>query len=204
MQAPQRRAEPLDPKRRRILIAVIAGVVVLGAAAGAIAMAVRGDDEQAALAGSSCKLQTFADQLEEKRFKNKSHFMKVPKDFEYNSFPPTSGPHHPEPAVWDAYDRPVPQLHLIHNLEHGGIVVQYGDGVSQATVNKILGWYREDPNGMIVAPLAKLENKIALTAWTHLATCSRFDEEAFSSFRDLYRFKGPERFPEELLTPGSQ
>ena len=187
-----------------MIIAIAAGVVVLGAAAGAIAMAFGGDDERAAFAGSPCKVRTFPDQLDNDRFRNKSHFTRVPKDFEYNSFPPTSGPHHPEPAVWDAYDRPVPQLQLIHNLEHGGIVVQYGDVVSEATITKILGWYRAEPNGMIVAPLPKLEDKIALTAWTHLATCSSFDEEAFSSFRDLYRFKGPERFPEELLTPGAQ
>ena len=75
--------------------------------------------------------------------------------------------------------------------------------MDQAAIDQIVAWYREDPNGMIVAPLPKLGDEIALTAWRHLATCSGFDEEAFSSFRDDYRFKGPERFPPELLAPGS-
>jgi len=54
-----------------------------------------------------------------------------------------------------------------------------------------------------MAPLPKLGDKIALTAWTHLASCSTFDESAFKAFRDAYRGKGPERFPVSQLTPGT-
>ena len=49
----------------------------------------------------------------------------------------------------------------------------------------------------------KLGDKIALTAWTQLATCTRFDEKAFSAFRDAFRGKGPERFPVSSLKPGT-
>ncbi len=37
----------------------------------------------------------------------------------------------------------------------------------------------------------------------YLATCTKFDEDAFSTFRDELRFRGPERFPPDSLQPGS-
>ena len=59
-------------------------------------------------------------------------------------------------------------------------------------------------------------SKVYLTAWTVeiqdgnvvsgtnvVATCSRFGENAFKTFRDEFRGKGPERFPVGQLTPGT-
>ena len=91
----------------------------------------------------------------------------------------------------------------VHNLEHGGIVVQWGSKVAPATVEQLRSFWQESPNGMLMAPLPKLGGKIALTAWTNLATCSAFDETGFKAFRDAYRGKGPERFPVSQLTPGT-
>ena len=59
-------------------------------------------------------------------------------------------------------------------------------------------------------------DKIALGAWTvpddfepggtngtaYLATCPKFDQDAFATFRDELRFRGPERFPPDSLQPG--
>ncbi len=129
------------------------------------------------------------------------HVTELPEGFEYNSFPPTSGPHHPEPAPWNAYTEPVPQLHLVHNLEHGGVVVQYGPDVGEETVRSLLEWYATDPDGIVVAPLPELGAAVALTAWQHLLTCDGFDEAAFTTFRDEYRFNGPEKIPREHMKP---
>jgi hypothetical protein len=120
----------------------------------------------------------------------------------YKTVPPTSGPHYFIPAVWDIYDRPVNDVQSVHNLEHGGIVIRYGDEVPRETVDRIAEFYRESPNGMLVAPLPGLGNKVALTAWTHLSTCTEFDEGAFKAFRDAYRGNGPEPFKAEDLQPG--
>jgi Protein of unknown function (DUF3105) len=146
------------------------------------------------------------------------HVTKPPKRSEYNSFPPTSGPHHPVPAPFGVYDEPVEQYRLVHNLEHGGVVIQYGKDVPQETVNQVLDWYRDDPNGIVIAPLPGLGREFALTAWTSeearpggsppagmgvLAESTRFDKKAFDAFMDDYAFKGPERFPKDALAPGS-
>lgn len=44
---------------------------------------------------------------------------------EYNSNPPTSGPHYPEWTRAGAYDKPVSDGHLLHSLEHGYVVISY-------------------------------------------------------------------------------
>jgi hypothetical protein len=143
------------------------------------------------------------------------HVEDPPKRSEYNTWPPTSGPHHPSYAPFDIYTEPVEQYRFVHNLEHGGITIQYGSNVPPAEVAKIENWYREDPNGLLVAPLPELDDQIALTAWTTpaddpgargtgvLAKLPRFDERAFDAYKSAYAFRGPERFPKDTLLPGT-
>jgi len=97
----------------------------------------------------------------------------------------------------------VRQMLLVHNLEHGGIVVQYGDQVPTETVDQIRAWYSDNPNGKVVAPLPALKDKVAVTAWTHVMTCPGFNQEAFDKFTEAFRYKGPERFPPSALEPGT-
>ena len=186
------------------MLVVLVAVVVVASAAVGLALAMRGGGGADAGAGA-CRVETFPVQ-------GREHVLALKKGFKYNSIPATSGPHHPDPAVWNVYEQPVDEIHLVHNLEHGGIVVQYGHEVRPKTQTAIVEWYRGDPNGIVVAPLPpklermkpELASRIVLTAWQHLATCPRFDEAAFESFRDEYRGEGPERFPVELLEPGAQ
>lgn len=172
------------------VLAVVALAIGLTTALGG------GSDANAALTAAGCTDVTLPSQGQE-------HLSTAgPKEgFEYNSFPPTSGPHDSAWALWNIYDRPVQQVKVVHNLEHGGIVVQYGDEVPQATVDQIRAWYLEDPTALLVAPLPALGDKVAMTAWTHLATCPTFDEKAADAFRDAHILEGPERFPAERLQP---
>jgi hypothetical protein len=144
-----------------------------------------------------------------------THLASIDAKPHYNSFPPTSGPHYYLPARWNIYTFAIPQVALVHNLEHGGIVVQYGKRVPKATVRKIRAWYLEDSTGLVVAPLPALGAKIALTAWNAppykqgaekqdagrgwLASCSRFDAAVFTAFVKTHRFKAGERFPRSAL-----
>lgn len=135
---------------------------------------------------------------------------------EWNSNPPTSGPHAGQWVIWGEYEEPIRLAEAVHNLEHGGIVVYYGPDVPDGEVAELRSFYRGEPAGMLLSPLESLGDRIALTAWFApgapedaestqgiLAECTRFDEGAFERFRDAYRFKGPERIPEESLQPGS-
>ncbi len=207
VQAPQRRdtvraPAATDQRQRLILIGfAVSGVVAVAAVIAVIVLLTGGGgggngDLAATMRTAGFTLQTFKDQ-------GRKHTSNINAKIKYNSFPPTSGEHYFQPAIWDLYSDPVPQVQLVHNLEHGGIVIQYGSDVPKATIDQIDAFYREDATALLVAPLSALKNKIALTAWTHLATGTRFDEKAFSAFRDAYRFKGPEKFPPEALQPGT-
>jgi hypothetical protein len=126
---------------------------------------------------------------------------------EWSTDPPSAGGHYPLWAVWDFYDSPVNPRRIVHNEEHGGVIIWWGDKVPAATIAKLRAFYDESPEGMVGTPYPSLGNKIALTAWTRLpgsyyekgnygmgriAICSRFDETAFRAFRDAFRGKGPE------------
>ena len=104
----------------------------------------------------------------------------------------------------------------MHNQEHGGVVLHYGN-VGAAQLEEIREWWRNDPNGIVVSPLPSLGTGIALTAWNAdlagagqeatdqrgiLAKCPRFDAGAAAAFVDEYGFRGPERFDRSMLTPG--
>jgi hypothetical protein len=199
--AASRKATP-SSRRTKLVVWAVVGVLVVAAAAVGIVIALSsgggGAEPAAAAADTSCTREDFPSM-------GRQHVETLKSDFTYNSTPATSGPHYPIPAVWNVYGEPVEEIRLVHNLEHGGVIVQYGDQVPQTTVDEILAWYQPDPNGVIVAPKPELGADIALTAWTHLMTCTNgFEEAAFSSFRDDYRFKGPEAFPPQALAPGNQ
>jgi hypothetical protein len=177
-----------------ILYALAAsGLVLLGAVVLFLAFAARGEssDVPAAMRAAGCSYQTFESE-------GRNHVGSLDARVDYKTFPPTSGPHYVIPAVWDIYDRPINQVQSVHNLEHGGILIQYGDEVPQSAVDRIAEFYREDPNGMLVAPLPGLGDQIALTAWRHLAKGNTFDEEVFDTFVEEFGFKGPESCKSDL------
>ena len=200
---------------------MIAAVLVVAAIVAGALLAFGGTDDGATAAGDVCKVETVKAQ-------GQGHVEKVPADFKPESFPRTSGPHAGSTVVLDQYLEPVPQLSLVHNLEHGAVAVQYGKDVSKQTIDQITEWYRKDARGIIVAPLPDvkeaepLADKIVLTAWVaerednedpfskitkqegKLATCSGFDEDEFDDFLERYRARGPELFDLEQLQPGSQ
>ena len=185
------------------------------------AIAAGGIAAYVALGGGSSAEDTLREagcEIEKQPAQGRQHVDELDEDFEYNTFPPTSGPHFGVPAPWDIYSEPVEQFRLVHNLEHGGVIVQYGEDVPESAVAEISEWYFDDPNGIVVAPLPELEDKIALTAWTApdpvpgeeprpgegvLATCPGFDAGAFDAFKDAYGFRGPERFRRDDLQPGT-
>jgi len=222
VQAPQRRSTPVSPadtarQKRLLYIVAGSGVLALALVIGVIAFAGGGGDDSEAgiLESAGCTLKSFPALANSSDHSDVPTLAAMPK---WNSSPPTSGPHFGTPAVWGSYDEPVPLVQTTHNLEHGAVVIHYGKDVPEAEVEKIRDFYADDPNGLVVAPLASLGAKIALTAWTapeptpgntadrgrgYLAECTEFDETAFSEFRDSHRGQGPERIPLEALTPGS-
>jgi Protein of unknown function (DUF3105) len=208
VQAPKAYKPEGDPRRTRLIFIGLAALIAVGAAAIGIGFIMSGGDDSSSGPSTSgdCTLETF--DAQEAR-----HVEELPDDYEYNSTPATSGLHNPTTAIWNLYTEPVPQINYVHNLEHGGLVIQYGSDVPDADVGALGDWYQQDTRGLIVAPLAPemeeedptLADKIVVTAWTHMLTCSSFDEDALDDFSDDYRGPqgdAPEKFELDALQQG--
>jgi hypothetical protein len=189
-------------RQRAILYGVaLSGIVALVLVVVLVAVAGGGSSAKAAvkaIENAGCQYQTFPAQP------RTPHYLTLnPKPApKWNSFPPTSGRHYYQPLIFGIYTEQVPMIRAVHNLEHGAVELWYGDKVSKADVDKITAWYQKDANAVLVAPLPKLGSKVALTAWTHRAECSGFNEKAANAFRKAFRYKAPEKFPPSALQPG--
>lgn len=104
----------------------------------------------------------------------------------YNSDPPTSGPHTPYLAKWGIHDRPVPKEEQVHNLEDGGVIIQYKcpDGCPELVEQLEAIARRYDR--LILAPYPGMDRRIALTAWQHLDQFDQFDEQRIVRFIDAH------------------
>lgn len=109
----------------------------------------------------------------------------------YNSNPPTSGWHWPQPAPWGAYDTPLDDEQAIHNLEHGGIWISYKPAVDADTVTKLKDFARRYRK-IIVSPRDANDANIALVSWGRLQNLDQYDETAILKFIDANYNKAPE------------
>jgi hypothetical protein len=107
----------------------------------------------------------------------------------YNSDPPTSGPHFPMVARWGVHEIPIPKELQVHNLEDGGVVVQYSCDPKSADCKtlvdrlaEIIGRYEHT----VLAPYPGMGHKIALTAWTRIEKFDELDEQRIVRFIDAY------------------
>jgi len=103
----------------------------------------------------------------------------------YNSVPPTSGPHLPYIAPWGVSKTPIPDELQVHNLEDGGVMIQYSctncDTLIAQLENLAVKY-----NKVIVAPYPKMKTPIALTAWARIDTMDRYDEARIERFIKAY------------------
>ena len=122
---------------------------------------------------------------------------------EYNTTPPSSGPHYSNIIQWDIYDKPIPYELLVHNLEDGGVIVYYQceepcpelvQQLSDAITPYLeYGWH------VVVAPNEPYESsegsqfghldigaKIAVVAWQKVLKLDEFDSDAILLFLEAY------------------
>jgi hypothetical protein len=123
----------------------------------------------------------------------------------YSSLPGTSGPHWPPNAVanWGVYSTPQPETQLIHNLEHGGIVIWYDperldpDGVDTLTqyVNSQVSSGISGRFKFILSPWGgqdALPAPIVVTAWRYLLDLETPDTAAIDEFARAHYGRSPE------------
>ncbi|MEA2492241.1 MAG: hypothetical protein QOJ29_152 [Thermoleophilaceae bacterium] len=118
----------------------------------------------------------------------------------YKSQPPTSGKHWAIPAHDKAYlTTPFPYEGLVHALEHGRVVYWFKPNAPAAVRGALKKLYDEDKALVILTPNTRpMPYEVAVSAWGRFIGCTTYspkDIDAFRDFRDAYRLKGPEYFP---------
>ncbi|MGQ0680674.1 MAG: DUF3105 domain-containing protein [Actinomycetota bacterium] len=111
----------------------------------------------------------------------------------YETNPPTSGPHYAERvANWGSYNVETPVSTLVHNLEHGGIIVHYKDQ-GDAQIDTIDSFVDEYADGVISNPNPSIDHPIVVTSWDYMQTCDEFNAAAVAGFISERCNKGPEK-----------
>lgn len=104
----------------------------------------------------------------------------------YNSTPPTSGPHLGQLARWGIHSQPIPNELQVHNLEDGGVMVQYNCEDCEELVDQLRGVVSRYRDHVVMAPYPDMDSRIALTAWGRIDRLETFDEERIVAFISAY------------------
>ncbi len=124
-------------------------------------------------------------------------------DIVYSTSPPVFGDHYPEWAAYETYDFPVPLGFLVHDLEHGAVVIFYDcpDGCSDEVdaARAFIDALPDDPRctpdvrvQVVLVPRPGLGSRWAASAWGNALTADCFDPEAFGNFYVEHHAHGPE------------
>jgi hypothetical protein len=124
---------------------------------------------------------------------------------EYNSDPPTSGPHYAVGLPRGFYDisdlpqlPPYPEGHLVHNLEHGYIIFWYNcDVITEDDCTdlktQMIDYMENTSNIKLIAfPWASIDHPLVLTSWGYLLELHSFDEDVVRQFINRNKSLAPE------------
>lgn len=160
-------------------------------------------DLEEAVSAASCELESFKGNEN-----SRSHVNSLDEQVEYSSNPPSIGPHFNPPAEDGAYEDPPDVKELVHNLEHGRVIVWFQQGLPAEQRANLQALFDEDPYQMVLVPnKTDMTYEVAATAWNRdpapggtgrLLGCDAYSEEIFDAlraFRDEHRSNGPEAIP---------
>ena len=117
----------------------------------------------------------------------------------YNSDPPTSGPH-AQAAPAGFYELPFPDENIVHNLEHGHVVIAYDcDQLKDCEMVKAelrrLVVNKYNSQQVMAIPRKNRDAPITLTAWQRIELLEAYDEQRLTAFIEAWRGRAPENVP---------
>jgi hypothetical protein len=154
----------------------------------------------AAIKAAGCKLTT-------EKATSRAHSTSLDEHIKYRTNPPTDGKHYFDPPSDGAYDNPPQDEQLLHNLEHGRVIVWFKRSLAKNVRADLKAFFDEDPYQMVMAPREKMPYQIAASAWNRdptpngtgrLLACPRYTPAVFDAlraFREANRSNGPEPVP---------
>jgi len=129
---------------------------------------------------------------------------------QWDSNPPSSGPHYPIWAAFQAYATPVPRGYYVHDEEHGAIVLLYacaddaGCPEVAAALQQVSDAIPDDPLCMaagegvrvrtVITPDPLLDVPVAAAAWGWVYKAQCVDLPTLEAFAVAHYAQGPEDF----------
>lgn len=114
---------------------------------------------------------------------------------EYNSNPPTSGPHWAGVAGPGVKNEIVADELVLHSMEHGAAVVWYRADLNQDDIDKIKEAFNSASGKKIMLPRVELDVPVALTSWGYLLKLDIIDVEKIKEFIEINNDRAPEKAP---------
>ncbi|HXP14628.1 MAG TPA: DUF3105 domain-containing protein [Actinomycetes bacterium] len=191
-------ARRLEEKRRRQRTLLWTGVAVLALVALIAVIVIAGRDtpqatnkavEPAALAAArqaagSQGVKTFPSA-------GRNHIGADQQPSNWNSTPPTSGDHLGNPLPGGVYDNEQDMRALVHNMEHGYVVIVY-KGIPDDQVAQLRQFAEaRDGSKLVLSPWSGLEeNGIGLVAWRNLELLQRVNMDVVQAFVNDFMLPG--------------
>jgi hypothetical protein len=186
-------ARRLEAKRRRQRALTWTAVVVVAVAVLVGVIVWQGRDEEKVSPGELAAARQEAGSSGVKQFPEagRTHIEPNQQPSNWNSVPPTSGDHLASPISGGVYDSEQDERAIVHNLEHGYVVIQYR-GIPEDQVNQLREFVRDRSGSkLVLAPWSGLERDgVALTAWRNLETLERVNLTVIRAFVDDYMIPG--------------
>ena len=160
-------------------------------------------DPAEAAKAASCELESFPGEEG-----NRNHITDPNEVPEYSSNPPSEGRHTDPPAEDGSYEEAPDAKQLVHNLEHGRIIVWFQKTLPADQRANLKALFDEDPYQMVLVPNeTDMTYQVAATAWNRdpeplgtgqLLGCDTYNDKVFDAiraFKDEHRSNGPEAIP---------
>lgn len=128
----------------------------------------------------------------------------------YDRMPPEAGDHRPSWAKTGVHPEPLETEFSTHNLEHGAVLVQYKETVSEEVRTALNDAVLGNPQWSIAAPYDEFnqDQVLSMTAWEVRLDCPKTTAPQAAQFGELARLfiaahldNAPESVPGEVLSP---
>jgi hypothetical protein len=117
------------------------------------------------------------------------------EDIQYETTPPSSGPHFAQWADFGFSAEAIPEENLVHNLEHGQIVIWYSPDAPQDVVDDLETYVDDAGQPLLAAPYDQVPDgfTFSLSAWGATQNCEDVSGQVIAEFRQRFQGRGPEQ-----------
>lgn len=161
-----------------------------------------GGDATAAPPGASAEEAGCTD-IEEFEAEGREH-VEPGAPVQYETTPPTSGNHFGTPLDAGFFPSEQPEGAVVHNLEHGQIVIWYSPEMPSEEIDDLERYVEAAnndpdlpgaaPRPVLAVPYGGLEGDetYAVTGWAASQSCAEYSRDALDGFRERFQGNGPE------------